>query len=168
MTLPPGPKSRRTRRVSDTADDDRLPEAALRDIVANIPGPKAETQAERAVRFDAELAEAIAYNPRDQVEAFVFVQNIIMRGYADAARREAAMTGTISAHTKLVLESEKLMQSSLKVLKKHYLPHRSPPALIQEAELLHRLIRHDDDPALTEQAVSAIIVPLHPAPKMLQ
>jgi hypothetical protein len=154
---------------------DPLPKAVLRKLVADLPGPRDETEAARAARFDAQLAEVLSYNPRNMAEAMLATHCILMRLLADHARRDASQT---RAHPTMARQHER----SAKQLDKRVAANRrmladfqsrSPgpldPGLFATLGLTDFLI---PDPSQStddaEEAFSAVIVPLHPAPKTLQ
>jgi hypothetical protein len=148
-----------------------LPQSVLHQLVADLPGPRDETDAARAARFDAQLAEVLSYNPRDVGEAMLATHCIMLRLVADDARRDASRA-TVPAEAKQHLRSAKQLDKQVASNKRlladfQSRPLRTPdPAILAAIGLKEFLI---PDPAGdAEEAHSAIIVPLHPAPKTLQ
>lgn len=153
---------------------DPLPWEVLHTLVSGLPGPMNETDAERATRFDAQMAKVVSYNPRNGPEAMVAVQCVIMRLMAEDCHRDAARPDIAlslkNAHLRTARECEKLLADQKRLLAQW---QRSPlrkiePTAVANLGLAQSLIPDPDDPDFAEEAYSAIIVPLHPAPKMLQ
>jgi hypothetical protein len=149
---------------------DPLPTALLHSIVANLPGPKNETESQRNVRFEAQLAEVLNYNPRNSADAMLATHCIMMRLLAEDARQDAAQAEPARAKKCLrsAREFDKLlieMRQTLARRQARPLP-KMDPATFVALRLEQFLIPDPED--TEEEAFSAIIVPLHPAPKMLQ
>src|SRR5579864_4079644 len=153
---------------------DPLPEKILHTMVADIPGPRNETEAERAARFDAQLAEVLSHKPRDAFEVMLVTQAIMMRLVAEDAHRDAVRQGRGSDMAKKFLRQAKQLDKqtaeTVRLLEEFQSRARPKldPAIFAAAGLGEFLIPDPDDPAQPEEAVSGVIVPLHPAPKMLQ
>src|SRR5471030_413446 len=86
MSIVPWPprKPRRTKKVPEPVVDP-LPEAILRSFVADIPGPKNETEAARAARYATQLAEVLSYKPRDSADAMMATHCVLLRLVAEDA-----------------------------------------------------------------------------------
>ena len=169
---------------------DRLPQSVLHHLVADIPGPKGETEAARVARFEAQLAEVLSYRPRNGAEAMLATQCMLMRLVGDHARVDAERTCLIPATSKRHLRSarqfDKALANTQRILTRIQSRHldTSAPATVASAALVTSAgqvtsgglgcqeqdtssvrARITEEP---EEAFSAVIVPLHPAPKMLQ
>jgi hypothetical protein len=154
---------------------DPLPKTVLHQLVADLPGPKDETDAARAARFEAQLAEVLSYNPRNAAEAMLATHCILMRLVADDARGDAngarAVPAKAKQHQRSAGQFDKLLANMQRTLADFQARPLEPPdpalfaALGLERYLIPAPARKLDD---AEQAFSAVIVPLHPAPKTLQ
>lgn len=176
MTLLPWPAGRVRHRSAKPREliVDPLPKTVLHTLVSDIPGPPGETGAARATRFEAQLAEVLAFNPRDSVEAMLAVQCVVLRLVAEDAHRDAARPNLTPALARKIprgaRELTKLaaeMQAMLRERQTHPAA-KMDPALFRSLGLEAFLVPGPDAFDDTAEAVSAIIVPLHPAPKMLQ
>lgn len=158
---------------------DPLPRSVLHSFVADIPGPKDETEAARAARFDEQLAEVLSFNPRDSAEAMLATQCVLLRLLAKDTHRDATRPGLTPGVVRKILrdakEFEKLIVDMRKTLVQRQAQPlgRMDPALCVSLGLGEFLIPDpndpgSDDPGGEEEAFSAVIVPLHAAPKMLQ
>jgi hypothetical protein len=148
-----------------------LPLSVLHQLVADIPGPRGETGAERASRFAAQLAEVLTYNPRNSAEAMIATHCILLRLLAEDAHRDSVRP---HRHTAVAGRSAKQFDKLLADLKQTLADFQAQPLQLPDAEtfialgLGHFLIPGPKPEADAEEAFSAIIVPLHPAPKILQ
>jgi hypothetical protein len=153
---------------------DPLPQSILHSFVADLPGPKDETETARAARFEAQLAEVLTYNPRDSAEAMMATHCVVLRLLADDSRRDAARPGVAPGMQKKFLRQAKEFDQLIAEMKENLAsrqtrpPGKMDPALGLSLGLGEFLIPDPDDPEQAEEAFSAVIVPLHPAPKMLQ
>lgn len=176
MTILPFPAGRTPRRALKPRRQivDPLPQAILRSLVSDIPGPPGETDAERAARFEAQLAEVLALNPRDMVEAMLATQSVLMRLVRDATRRDAAQPdqppGMARVHEDQAKEFDDLIAETMRTIATRQADPlgRMDVALCRAMGLGEFLIPDPDVMDETADAVSAVIVPLHPAPRMLQ
>jgi hypothetical protein len=176
MTILPWPIDHTTRRPRSTRKliVDPLPQSVLHSLVADLPGPKDETEAERSARFQAQLAEVLGYAPRDSADAMLATQCVLLRLLAEDAHRDASRPILEPAVAKKRLRGAKQMDRLFAEMKQT-LAHRQAqtrgkmdPAMFVAFGLEQFLVPDPDDPEQAEEAFSAIIVPLHPAPKMLQ
>jgi hypothetical protein len=161
-----------------------LPQSVLHHLVANIPGPTGETEAARAARFEAQLAEVLNYRPRNAAEAMLATQCILMRLVGDHARADAERSCMIPATSKQHLRSATQFDKALTNTQRTLAHFQSrclgtpdpatvaPAALVTSADPVSQSqntssvrARITDE---SEEAFSGVIVPLHPAPKMLQ
>jgi hypothetical protein len=153
---------------------DPFPQSVLHQLVAHLPGPKHETETERATRFDAQLAEVLSYHPRDSADALLAGQCILLRLLAEDCHRDANRPSLDAAKAKKLLRTAKQFDKLLDGMKqtlarRHERPvAKMDPAMFVSLGLEQFLIPDPDDPNNVEEAFSAIIVPLHPAPKALQ
>ena len=174
MTIIPWPPAGKPPRPARKMIVDPLPQSILHSFVNDIPGPKNETPAERAVRYEAQMAEVLSYNPRNSADAMLATHCVLLRLVAQDSHRDAARPGIAPALMKKFLRSarqfEKLAVDMAKTLARRQAQPlgRMDPAIFQSLGMTEFLIPDPDDPAQPDQAVSAVIVPLHPAPKMLQ
>jgi hypothetical protein len=154
---------------------DPLPQSVLHQLVSDLPGPKDETPAEQASRFEAQLAEVLGYNPRNAADAMLATHCVLLRLLAEDAHRDASRRDLSPAMAKQFLrgarQADKLLADMRKALARRQAEPQGKldPALFASLGLDQFLIPDpDDNPDDAEDAFSAIIVPLHPAPKMLQ
>jgi hypothetical protein len=165
---------------------DPLPRSVLHAFVADIPGPKGETEAARAARFEAQLAEVLSFNPRDSAEAMLATQCVLLRLVAKDTHRDAARPGLTPAIVKKIQRNAKEFEKLILGMKQTLADRqaqplgRMDPALCVSLGLGAFLIPDPDQSGPDasdspdapdndeEEAFSAIIVPLHAAPKMLQ
>lgn len=153
---------------------DPLPLSTLEAFAADIPGPRDETADEKAARIAANKAEILSYNPRDAAEAMLASHTILMRALAGDTRRDAARQPQGSSKGNQFLKLVKQFDKQAEEMLRH-LEHQQSrplakidPAIFRALGFTPEVVPDPDDPAQPEEAVSAIIVPLHPAPKMLQ
>ncbi|HEX3991556.1 MAG TPA: hypothetical protein VHX39_10340 [Acetobacteraceae bacterium] len=154
---------------------DPLPNSVLHKLVADLPGPRNETEAARAARFEAQLAEVLSYNPRNPAEAMLATHCIMLRLVADDARRDASHARghpeMARQHQRSAKQCDQRVAANRRMLADFQSrPLRSlDPATFAALGLTDFLIpdptQSTDD---AEEAFSAIIVPLHPAPNTLQ
>jgi hypothetical protein len=176
VTIIPWPTNRKVQRKRSIRKliVDPLPEPVLHSLVADLPGPANETDAERAARFDVQLAEVLSHKPQDSAQAMMAAHAVMMRVVTEQARSEAAAQGQSAASRNKVLREvkqlDKLNAAMLRSLQERQKqpPAKMDPAMFVALGLEEFLIPDPDDPAQPDQAVSAVIVVLHPAPKMLQ
>jgi hypothetical protein len=153
---------------------DPLPEAILRAFVADIPGPKNETEAERADRFETQLAEVLSYKPRDSADAMMATHCVLLRLVAEDARRDANRADVAAQTARKCLRDAKELERLATDMKQMLARRQSrplakmDPALFRSLGLGEFIVADPDDPDQLDQATSAVIVPLHPAPKLLQ
>jgi hypothetical protein len=175
MSIVPWPP-RKPRRPKKTPEliVDPLPDAIVRAFVADIPGPKNETEAERAARFATQLTEVLSYKPRDSADAMMATHCVLLRLVAEDARRDANRAGVAPQTARKCLRDAKELER-LGAEMKHMLARRQSrplgkmdPALFRSLGLGQFLVPDPGDPIQRDQATSAVIVPLHPAPKLLQ
>lgn len=173
LTWPSEPARRRAKSPRKMIVDP-LPQSVLQALVANLPGPKDETEAARAARFESQLAEVLNFNPRDSVEAMLATHCVMLRLLADDTHRDAARPGLTPAMAKKFLRSAKQFDKLIAGHKQTLADRQArplgkmDPALSVSLGLGEFLIPDPDDPDNGEEAFSAVIVPLHSAPKMLQ
>lgn len=176
MTILPWPadKPRRRPKAPRKMIIDPLPTSVLHHLVADLPGPKGETEAERAARFEAQLAEVKTFNPRDSAEAMLATHCVLMDALTKHTIRDATnprlTPGVAKQCDRDAKEFQKLMQETKHALARRQAAPlgRMDAALCALLGLSRFLIPDPDEPATSEPAFSAIIVPLHSAPKMLQ
>ena len=172
MTIIPWPSGKSRRPVKLVVDP--LPQAVLHSLVRDIPGPKNETEAGRAARFEAQLVEVLNYKPRNAGEAMLAVDCVMLRRFAKGTNRDAARPGRLPTTAAKVLRNEKQFAQLLGKLEKMLTRRQTgpqpemDPAIYKSLGLGEFLVPDPADTDHDEAAVSAIIVPLHPAPKMLQ
>jgi hypothetical protein len=153
---------------------DPLPSSVLHNLVGDLPGPKDETEVARATRFEAQLAEVLSFNPRNSAEAMMATHCVLLRLLAEDTHRDAVRPGLTRAMAKKFLRSAKEFDKLIAEMKQTLAERqaqplgRMDPALCLSLGLGEFLIPDPDDPDHDEEAFSAVIVPLHPAPKMLQ
>jgi hypothetical protein len=153
---------------------DPLPRAVLHSLVSGIPGPGNETEADGTARFQTQLAEVLGYNPRNAGEAMLAVQRIVLRLLSKDTNRDAARASRPATTAAKILRDEKqfvrMMDKWEKMLARRQAgpPLEMDPAIHKSLGLGEFLVPDPTDTEHDEDAVSAIIVPLHPAPKMLQ
>jgi hypothetical protein len=157
---------------------DPLPKSVLHHFVNEIPGPKDETETERAARFEVQLAEVLSFHPRDAAEAMMATKCVLLRLVAEDCHRDAVRPGVAAAVAKKFLRNAKQFDQLIKEARQTLERYQSqPPVKIDPAfgvalglalGVEPFLVPDPDDPDQAEEPVSAIIVPLHPAPKMLQ
>ncbi len=176
MTVLPWPADHTARRPKPPRKliVDPLPQSVLHQFVADLPGPKHETDAERAARFDAQLAEVLSYNPRDSADAMLAAQCIMLRLLSEDCQRDARRSNPDPGKAKKALRTAKQFDKLLTdmeqtLARRQALPAATmDPATFVSLGLEQFLIPDPEDPNEVEEAFSAIIVPLHPAPKLLQ
>jgi hypothetical protein len=166
----PAKRAPRRPRANRNLIVDPLPTALLHSMVANLPGPKHETEPQRAVRFEAQLAEVLSYDPRNSADAMLATHCTMMRLLADDARQDAAQAEPANAKKCLrsARECDKLLIEVRQTLARRQASplRKMDPARFIALGMEQVLIPDPED--TEEEAFSAIIVPLHPAPKMLQ
>lgn len=153
---------------------DPLPTSVLHQLVADLPGPRDETDAGRAARFEAQLAEMLSYRPRNVAEAMLATHCILLRLVAEDALRDASRAASVPAMAKRHQRSAKQFYKLLANMQRMLTDFQSRP-LGPVDPAVFAASGHEEVPvsgrspvADAEEAFSAIIVPLHPAPKMLQ
>jgi hypothetical protein len=170
---PTGAKPRRTRAARKLIVDP-LPQSVLNSLVSDLPGPQGETAPERAARFEAQLAEVLAFNPRDTADAMLATQCVLMRLLARDTHRDATRPGLTPMMLRKFMrnarEFDKLALDTQRTLADRQTRplDKMDPEMFRSLGMENFLIPDPDDPEVAEEAFSAIIVPLHPAPKMLQ
>ena len=176
MTVLPWPADLFSRRPKTAGKlmVDPLPTAVLHQMVADLPGPKNETEEQRAARFRTQLAEVLSYNPRNSADAMLATQCIMLRMLSEDCTRDASRPHHSRAAAKQILRTAKQfdqlfgdMLRQLAQRQEHPL-QKLDPAVFAAMGLEQFLVPDPDDPDAPEEAFSAIIVPLHPAPKSLQ
>src|ERR1051326_3168074 len=116
----------------------------------------------------------MSYKPRDALEVMMATQCIVMRLAETATLRDAGRPDVPAQvreqNRKLTLRIDKQVRDTEKMLKRWQSGplRKMNPALFQSLGLDGFLISDPDDPEGAEEAASAVIVPLHPAPKSLQ
>jgi len=174
MTVLPWPAGRQTPRSTRKMIVDPLPRSILHSLVSDIPGPRDETGEERAARFDRQMAEVMHYRPRNSAEAMMATHCIMMRLLAEDSRRDAARPDLsprlAKQNQRLAKQFDKQIAELEQLLARQQARPlgKMDPALFVSMGMGQFLIPDPDDPAQIDQAASAVIVPLHPAPKMLQ
>lgn len=127
-----------------------------------------------ATRFDAQLAEVLSYHPRDSADAMLATQCVLLRLLAEDCHRDANRPDPDPAKVKKLLRTAKqfdqLLAGMMQTLTRRQEQPiaRMDPATFVSLGLEQFLIPDPEDPNEVEEAFSAIIVPLHPAPKLLQ
>jgi len=165
-----GPQTRRKRKPG------RAPLAAeqVYEIVAAIPGPEGETDRQHAARFLMQLQDVLTFKPRDTIETRVAAQCVTFGLMPEGVPLGPGQT-TIEAHlVKILVDNARLIEKTKRLLRSVELG-RQPGPWDPIAPAISRLlakfrppIAEPDDPHEIAEAASAIIVPLHPAPKSLQ
>jgi hypothetical protein len=153
-----------------------LPLSVLHRFVVDLPGPKDETDAARAARFAAQLAELLSYHPRNALEAMLATHCILFRLVANDARRDANRCAAVPAmakrHERDAKQFDKIIANKRRMLADFQSrPSDTPVAVAMSAALARQQFLVPvpaSVPDDTEEAFSAVIVPLHPAPKTLQ
>ncbi len=151
---------------------DPAPGSVLHSIVSNLPGPKNETEAQRAARFKLQLAQVLSFDPRDSADAMLAAHCVLLRLVAEDTHRDAARPGLAPATAKKFLRNarafDRLTEEAKQMLAKRQSrpPGKMDVGMVRAPGFEEVLVPDPDDAA--EEAFSAIIVPLHPAPKMLQ
>jgi hypothetical protein len=176
MTVLPWPPHQkpRQRKSGRKMIMDPLPAPVLHHLVSEIPGPPGETKTERADRFQRQLAEVMSYKPRSAAEAMIATHCVVLRLLETDSLRDAGRTdsppNSRKKNQKFASQFDKQAREMEKLLA-HWqttpLGKRNP-SLFEAVGIEPYLIPDPDDPEQAEAAVSAVIVPLHPAPKMLQ
>ncbi len=176
MTILPWPADSNQRRPKTDREliVDPLPQKILHSMVSDLPGPSGETETQRAARFQTQLAEVLSYKPRNSAEAMLATHCVMLRLLAGDSRCATARSNPGAAIAKKLLRDSKRMHKLLDDMEKT-LTHRQSEslgrmdvALAASLGLGEFLILNPDDPDRPEEAFSATIIPLHPAPKMLQ
>jgi hypothetical protein len=154
-------------------ETEALPRSVLHSLVADLPGPVGETEAERLTRFVAQLAEVLSYRPRDAADVMLASHCIMLGMLAAAAHRDATRSG-VAPHTantflRDMKQFEKMIAESRRIiaLRRAASKRTARQPVPRTADLRSKTVARDDA-GQSDQAVSAIIVPLHPAPKLLQ
>jgi hypothetical protein len=176
MTVLPWPKDSKGRPEKRWAPPipDTLPKGVLHSMVANIPGPRNETAADRANRFQVQLAEVLSYGPRNAAEAMLAMHCVMMTVVAEESYRDAASQPASSPLQKKHLRLAKQLSGQSTAIHKLLVDRQSRPlgeaskALEAAVMALYPAPPEPDDAAQPELAESAVIALLHPAPKMLQ
>jgi len=159
---------------SPTRVADRPPESILDKFAADIPGPKHETDAERAARIAMRRAEILSYHPRNATEAMLATQCIILGMLVAENRRNAASSPRTSSSFNKHLRNISLLIRQSAGLRRILVQRQSRPlaeidaAVFAALGLSQPVIPRPKDRVMGEEAFSAVIVALHPAPKMLQ
>lgn len=167
----PRPSARANRRAPHP---DPLPRSILHAMVADIPGPRGETEDERAARFQRQLADVLSYKPRDAAELMMAVQCVVMRLLQADSARDAARA---DAGSELAKQARRqagdfavLAQEMAAALARFQARPLTGPA----AGILSALgkppsrERVSDEPAFAEKPAGASIAALHPAPAAIQ
>jgi hypothetical protein len=168
------PTRQRQAKPSPERISNRLPRLVLDHLVSELPGPPNETEAERAVRNDAQRAEVLGFRPRDTVEAMLATHCMMLGMVAEDASRNAARQPATSAEGKKSGRVAKQLSQQTTITHRLLAERQSRPLAPLHLKVLEVLGMNrpqppaQDDPAEVGQAESAVIVPLHPAPKMLQ
>jgi hypothetical protein len=176
MTVPlwSPPESRRPRDLTAKPVVDRLPEAVLDKLAEDIPGPKHETVAGRADRIAMRRTEILSYRPRDTAEAMLATQCIILGMLMAYALGDTAIFPPTSSIGKKTDRDIRFLYRNIKGLPRCMLERRTHlmaetnRVTLEACRLSQPPIPEPNDRALAEEAFSAVIVPVHPAPKMLQ
>ncbi len=169
MTLIPWPpigsRKRHPRSVRKSIVDP-LPQAVLRSLVSDLPGPRQETAAERAARYDDQMAEVLSFRPRNCAEAMIACQCVLLRvlaGMANGVSPTQKPSGDAKQLARLIIDMKQALADR----------QAAPLGKIDKSifvalGLTESLIPDPGDPDQLNDAFSAIIIPLHAAPKMLQ
>jgi hypothetical protein len=159
---------------------DPLPRSVLHAFVVGIPGPPGETEAARAARYEAQMAEVLSFNPRDGVEAILATQCVMLRLVAKDAHRDAARPGLTPGMLKKIQRSEKELEKLIRDMSRTLADRQAKPRsrtgpALRVSRGLGKFLDSDftdADPTAPdndeEEAFSGVIVPLHAAPKLLQ
>jgi hypothetical protein len=154
---------------------DSLPTEVLHQMVADLPGPRDETGAARAARFEAQLAEVLSYKPRNVAEAMLATHCILLRLVADDARLDVLRLEGVPAkarpHQRSASQFNKLqanMQRTLADFQARPQARQTPAVFAAFGFNALPASGPAQSPDDAEEAFSAVIVPLHPAPKTLQ
>lgn len=172
----PAPRGRKPRRSIDPPP----PEDIVHAMVDGIPGPAGETPEERNTRFQAQRTEVLSHGPRNAMEVMLATHCVILRLLAEDAWRTAARPDTEPNRARLCLDQARELDQQRAETKRLLtrgllrIPHTPRPPPILDSVLCPvpgarpRQSPGPDAYDNVEEAVSAIIVPLHPAPKTLQ
>jgi hypothetical protein len=173
MTILPWPSNgtRGSARPKRKMIVDPLPASMLEKFAADIPGPRDESPDEKTARIAANKAEILSHNPRNAAEAMLATHSILMKTLLNDTRRDAARVPS-KGNNFLKLVRQFTKQSDEMIRHLEYMKSRPlskmDPAIFLALGITPEMIPDPDDPAQPQEAVSANIVPLHPAPKMLQ
>jgi hypothetical protein len=177
MTIIPWPGKRHRVKAPRQFTAIRLPEAVLDSFAADIPGPKSETPAEHAINHAAHRKEILSYRPRDAAEAMLATQCILLGLVTADAKRDAAAQNPRSASKRKVQLVAKQLSDQTMAMHRLLVDRQAQPLGTMNEAILAALGFAEPPapypipgaaqphPAKIEDAV---IVPLHPAPKMLQ
>jgi hypothetical protein len=176
MTVPlwSPPESRRPRDRIAKPVVERLPEAVLDKLAADIPSPKHETAAERADRLAMRRTEILSYRPRNAAEAMLATQCIILGMLMAYALGDTAIFPPTSSIGKKTDRDIRSLYRNFKGLplcmleRRIHLMAETNRVTLEACRLSQPPIPEPDDRILAEEAFSAVIVPVHPAPRMLQ
>jgi hypothetical protein len=153
---------------------DPLPQPVLHMLVSDMPGPPNETKAERDARFQRQLAEVMAYEPRTAVEAMLAIQAIAMHMLHDDCSREA-QRADLSVRLRdqnrgLARRAEAQSRDAAHMLAEMQKKpvHKFRRTLFDALGVEPWMKPDPDDPENAEVPDSSVIVPLHPSPKSLQ
>jgi hypothetical protein len=137
----------------------------LDSLVTGLPGPNDETDVERAARFEAQMAAVLTLGPRDVTEAMIAVQSVVLGQLADPTR-QAVHPGLASAEEKKILREAMRIDKRVTDCRETLLRRQATPQAAMH--LANYPVLSPEDPDQDKEAVNAVIVPLHLAPKMLQ
>jgi hypothetical protein len=153
---------------------DPLPRPVLDMLVSAMPGRGKETKAERDARFQRQLAEVMAYQPRTALEAMLAIQCIAMRMMCEDASRDARRTDLPERLRGQNRNLERKTEAHIRDAEYRLAEMQKEPVhkfrrVLFDAAGVEPWMKPDpDDPENAEQADSAVIVPLHPSPETLQ
>jgi len=173
LSWPPD-RNRRHPKATQKLVGDPLPESILHSLVSDLPGPNGETEPERLARFKLQLAQVLAYNPRNAAEAMLATHCILMRMMAEESQRDGVRHSHSPAMVKKFLQSAKQFERLVDEMERTIGRRQTRElttfdrAVFEGLGIGQLLPPEPEDPDQPEEAFSAIIVPLHPAPKMLQ
>jgi hypothetical protein len=119
-------------------------------------------------------AEILSYHPRDTVEAMLATQCILFGMVITNAERAATNFLPTSSAGKKILRDARCLSRQIVAIRRRLAERQSRPlpeidnAVSKALGLSQPPTPEPNDRALAEEAYSAVIVALHPAPKMLQ
>ena len=180
MTILPWPPVGKPPRAGSTRglSVNPLPRSILHSLVSNLPGQSDETPAMRALRFQSQRAEVLAFKPRDSFEAMMACHCVMLRPLAEESRRDAVRPDVTAPNKKKCLQTAKQLDKLIADMKRALALRQAKPLgnmdpLMFSALGLGRFLIRENPPAAGAaeggfdqlREANAIIVPLHSAPE---